>query len=66
MLQVNLGVLVKNENVKEDLLFCLRQYHQLAQGSDGEIQHKLCIGKSYLNILDLSFIVLSFYTLHVK
>lgn len=36
---------MKNENVKEDLLFCLRQYHLLCEGEDGNLKHKLCIGR---------------------
>ena len=36
---------MKNENVKDDLLFCLRQYHTLCEGDDGELNHKLRIGK---------------------
>lgn len=46
-LQVNLGVLKKNENVKDELLFCLREYHKLVEDDDnGQLLHKLCVGKS--------------------
>lgn len=42
--QVNLGVLMKNENVKEELLVCLRQYHELVGNDEDGLSHKLCIG----------------------
>ena len=44
---MNLGVLKKNENVKEELLFCLKEYHNLVDDDDnGKLLHKLCIGGS--------------------
>lgn len=52
--QVNLGVMMKNENIKEQLLVCLQQYHNLVGDVDGVMEHKLCIGKlcplHFLNI----------------
>ena len=42
--QVDLGVLQKNENIKEELLVCMEQYHNLVPEVDGQLQHKFCIG----------------------
>lgn len=44
---------MQNENVKEELLVCLQQYHALVDVGEGDtLQHKLCIGRFLTNWYD--------------
>ena len=46
MLQVNLGVMMKDENKLEELLEVLEYYHSyVPKTSDNELDPKLCFGK---------------------
>lgn len=36
---------MKRENIRDELLVCLKEYHNLADAEHGEIHHELCIGK---------------------
>lgn len=49
-------MLEKNENVKDELLVCLQEYHKLVpQSEDGVLQTKFCVGKDTLNTISLKF-----------
>ena len=45
LFQINLGVMNKNENVKEELVDCLKNYNKLTVDDESNIDHKLCHGK---------------------
>lgn len=55
MFQANIGVLKRNENVKEDLLVCLQEYHKLTEAEDGSLSHRFCIGKYFLIINPIKY-----------
>ena len=45
LFQINMGVMNKNENVKEELLDCLKNYNKITVDDETNIDHKLCHGK---------------------